>query len=825
MADHLEIQARLQADSSDNETINTSASTAGNSVFSRLRRAVSVRDQAEEVAALATAPTSFADYPLIKAPDGCNYVLEKHFKPPSRQRTSWVNRHGYALIRVVSDKMAGNYWLCHHCERVMTAAASTNAAKHLGKQHNISSKGQDPAQAPAPSNKRKSIGDLLEAQVKRPKIGAPLSYQETFQRALIAWMADSDIPFSMVANKRFRDLINLIAPDSAAPLLPKHGSTARGWLNNYHKELLQSVKAEIHNTPHKIHIAFDLWTSGSLAMMAIVGHFLDSAGVYQTRLLSLPRLLGAHSGANQAQLVFQILNDFEIKPNKLGRVQIDNAGNNDTGLEALLGHLNPDLAPDDLENLTPDYRVRCVGHILNLVAKAFLGSNNAEAIATLSPDSLERATAEEEVALLEQWRRLGPVGKLHYAVQYVRHSPQRREVFRTIAGGVVLPEEEEEFGAFFADPAIAHLELRTDNATRWHSVYSMIERAVLLKDPLDVFIHRYSNLPSRQSPYHRNLILTPSDWIVLLEMKSILEPFKRITKKFEGNNPRFSDVVIHLYSLYHDLTTLYAQYSAAYDNPGLEFSGPEIFPPEPERSPSPEPEQRPRRRIRLPHRFQDYEVEMPGLQRANEVVIELGDLIPDYVDLGSWNTIQASLGLAIQKLGKYLEELDQSPLYWAAQILHPGRKLRWIDRFFGNKERTSEIKTQFLDFFERAAPQDNASIPAQPLEANQQPVGGFGPDFFDPPEAFLVVDEVAIYLSEPVFHVKDPIQWWLANQRRFPRLAVLALDLLSVPPSTCECERVFSQAKLVVGLLRHGTHWDTLCMLQSIKNWQRNRVS
>ena len=155
-------------------------------------------------------------------------------------------------------------------------------------------------------------------------------------------MADSDIPFAMVANKRFRDLIALISPDSTTSLLSKHGNTARSWLNNYHQELVQLIKADIHNTPHKIHISFDLWTSGSLVMMAIVAHFLDLAGVYQTRLLSLPRLLGAHDGENQAQLILKILTDFEINSKKLGRVQIDNAGNNDTCLTTLLSHLNPD---------------------------------------------------------------------------------------------------------------------------------------------------------------------------------------------------------------------------------------------------------------------------------------------------------------------------------------------------------------------------------------------------------------------------------------------------------------------------------------------------
>ena len=64
--------------------------------------------------------------------------------------------------------------------------------------------------------------------------------------------------------------------------------------------------------------------------ITIVAYFLDLAGVYQTRLLSLPRLLGAHDGENQAQLILKILTDFEINSKKLGHVQIDNADNNDT---------------------------------------------------------------------------------------------------------------------------------------------------------------------------------------------------------------------------------------------------------------------------------------------------------------------------------------------------------------------------------------------------------------------------------------------------------------------------------------------------------------
>jgi septation ring formation regulator EzrA len=101
----------------------------------------------------------------------------------------------------------------------------------------------------------------------------------------------------------------------------------------------------------------------------------------------------------------------------------------------------------------------------------------------------------------------------------------------------------------------------------------MSERAVVLKDPLDVFIQRYNNLPNRQSLYRWSFILIHSDWQVLRKMKSMLEPFKSITKKFDANNAEFSDIVANLHSLYRDLTNLHTHYSTAYENLGLKFHG------------------------------------------------------------------------------------------------------------------------------------------------------------------------------------------------------------------------------------------------------------
>ena len=79
-----------------------------------------------------------------------------------------------------------------------------------------------------------------------------------------------------------------------------------------------------------------------------------------------------------------------------------------------------------------------------------------------------------------------------------------------------------------------------------------------LKDPLDIFIQRYSNLPIHQSPYHQFFILTYFNWFILLEIKAILKPFKRIIKKFKRNKLNFSNIITNLYNLKRDLVTLHA---------------------------------------------------------------------------------------------------------------------------------------------------------------------------------------------------------------------------------------------------------------------------
>lgn len=134
--------------------------------------------------------------------------------------------------------------------------------------------------------------------------------------------------------------------------------------------------------------------------------------------LGLCHLRGPHSGENMAEVVIEILRDYNII-DQLGYFVLDNASSNDIYIMEILRQIRPDLSPTHC-------RLHCFGHIINLAAKSFLFGKDAEAFEIEMTVSAQLKQAEKE---LEQWRKLGPVGKLHNIVGFIRRTPQRHEDF------------------------------------------------------------------------------------------------------------------------------------------------------------------------------------------------------------------------------------------------------------------------------------------------------------------------------------------------------------------------------------------------------------
>lgn len=103
------------------------------------------------------------------------------------------------------------------------------------------------------------------------------------------------------------------------------------------------------------------------------------------------------------------------------------------------------------------YRIRCQGHILNLVANAFLQVTD--------PNQIDNNN-DVNITQLEQWRKQGPLGKLHNLCVKIHSSPQLLAKFKVLSKGYVLP---------------------MDNCTRWGSWHKLIERGLALQGAITQF--------------------------------------------------------------------------------------------------------------------------------------------------------------------------------------------------------------------------------------------------------------------------------------------------------------------------------------------------
>ena len=191
---------------------------------------------------------------------------------------------------------------------------------------------------------------------------------------LVGYIVDCDLPFTALESVYIKELLAQLDPGFAAEL-PQSRSTIGRDVKDVFESRRTAVKADLTKALSQIHLSFDLWTSpNNLAIISVFGHFINQKKKPQSRLLAFRRQLGKHSGNNIALTIQDILKAWGIG-DQVGVCIADNAGNNDTCLKALYPSLDPTMTDRDIKAR----RMRCFGHILNLVVQAFLFGQDAAA--------------------------------------------------------------------------------------------------------------------------------------------------------------------------------------------------------------------------------------------------------------------------------------------------------------------------------------------------------------------------------------------------------------------------------------------------------------
>jgi hypothetical protein len=89
-------------------------------------------------------------------------------------------------------------------------------------------------------------------------------------------------------------------------------------------------------------------------------------------------------------------------------------------IKAVLKHLFPRWSAKKRTSR----RLRCFRHVINLAAKAFLYSKEADAFKKDIESFREKSDLLKELTL---WRKRGPIGKLYNIVVFICRTPQRQE--------------------------------------------------------------------------------------------------------------------------------------------------------------------------------------------------------------------------------------------------------------------------------------------------------------------------------------------------------------------------------------------------------------
>lgn len=178
-----------------------------------------------------------------------------------------------------------------------------------------------------------------------------------------------------------------------------------------------------------------------------------------------------------------------------------------------------------------------------------------------------------------------------------------------------------------------------------------------------------------------------------------------------------------------------------------------------------------------------------------------------------------------ETMEKYYILTDRTPAYSAAIILHPSRKWAWIEKQWEAKfiaPTKMLVLTLWISEYRPKASTDSTVFTASIPDPDENMFSRFIREEQEALQATAVADEYEYYCSSPVSPgITDPIAWWLepAQQRQYPNLSRMALDILSIPAMSAGPERLFSGAKITITDRRNRLGAETINALMCLKSW------
>jgi hypothetical protein len=178
-------------------------------------------------------------------------------------------------------------------------------------------------------------------------------------------------------------------------------------------------------------------------------------------------------------------------------------------------------------------------------------------------------------------------------------------------------------------------------------------------------------------------------------------------------------------------------------------------------------------------------------------------------------------------LSKYYKESDRNPIYATALLLHPEKRLRYMDRHWTKEWRDSALaaaRTQWEKYRHRPlVAEANSNLSSEGLGMTPYQRIKQSMSVLDVPGD---EDEFEKFITSSPRHMStnSPLEWWCRQEQRseYPRLHQMAIDILSVPAMSDDPERVFSCTRRTISWDRACLSAKTIEKTQCLSNWVKN---
>jgi hypothetical protein len=222
---------------------------------------------------------------------------------------------------------------------------------------------------------------------------------------------------------------------------------------------------------------------------------------------------------------------------------------------------------------------------------------------------------------------------------------------------------------------------------------------------------------------------------------------------------------------------------------------------------------------------------------------EISDLDPLLEHLPGANPatefICESVNRAWTKFQEYYALTDRSIWYIAGLVLNPEQKWSYLEYAWREeKDWVPTAKRQFNDLWAQYKP-------TQPVQAHPETAArsSLASRELKRKESMLedelnawrhaskkkvkIMDEYDEYLSTAPLDagtVTNLVIWWGHHSGQWPNLSRLALDALSIPAMSAECERSFSDAGRTITDERASLEPDAIEACSCVKNWLNKKL-